>query len=351
MLLPYDHVMDLGASTLRSIAITGFKNQKWLPEVEDFMSRVALTVFVGEGDRVVVYSSIGHTQLSGLSTLFVPILIAALIVLNTMMGSVYERFREIGIYSSVGLAPNHIAALFLAEAAVFATVGAVMGYLIGQVTTLVLSHYGILRGMNLNYSSLSAISSTLIVMATVFLSTLYPAKKAADMAVPDVTRKWKFPEPQGDNWIFDFPFTVGGAEIVGMYSYLTRVFESYGEGSTGVFVTEGVRLSAAESKIPDQPGYVITMKTWLAPYDLGISQDVTLDAIPTGEHNIYRVEVTLRRVSGDVASWRRINRGFLNVLRKRFLVWRTIGTGEKREYDSQGRTILSAPKVTRAASS
>ncbi len=340
MLMPYDTVMDLGG-TLRSVAITGFLKQKWLQEVEHFMSRVALTVFVGEGDRVVVYSSIGHTTLSGIGTLFVPILIAALIVLNTMMGSVYERFREIGIYSSVGLAPNHIAALFIAEAAVFATVGAVMGYLIGQVTTLVLSHYGILKGMNLNYSSLSAISSTLIVMATVFLSTLYPAKKAADMAVPDVTRKWKFPEPQGDDWIFDFPFTVGGAEIVGMYSYLSRVFESYGEGSTGVFVTESVRFSEAPSKIPDQPRYVITMKTWLAPYDLGISQDVKLDAVPTGEHNIYRVEVTLHRVSGDVASWRRINRGFLNVLRKRFLVWRTIGRDEKQNYEAQGRAVLS----------
>ena len=38
-------------------------------------------------------------------------------------GAVYERDREIGIYSSVGLAPNHIAALFIAEALVFATVG------------------------------------------------------------------------------------------------------------------------------------------------------------------------------------------------------------------------------------
>jgi hypothetical protein len=93
------------------------------------------------------------------------------------------------------------------------------------------------------------------------------------------------------------------------------------------------------------------MKTWLAPYDLGISQDVTLDAIPTGEHNIYRVEVTLRRVSGDVASWRRINRGFLNVLRKRFLVWRTIGMAEKQGYDAQGRAILAASREARVASS
>ncbi|NOZ22881.1 MAG: M28 family peptidase [Planctomycetes bacterium] len=337
ILAPYDYVIDCDGS-LRSVAITNFKNPKFVHDIEEFMRRVALTVFVGEGDRVVVYSSIGRTSLGGVSNLLIPILIAALIVMNTMMGSVYERFREIGIYSSVGLAPNHIAALFLAESAVFATIGAVMGYLLGQIVTLGLSHFGVLKGMNLNYSSLSAIWSTLVVMGTVFLSALYPAKKAADMAVPDVTRKWKFPEPKGDNWVFDFPFTVGGAEIVGMYAYLARVFESYGEGSTGGFVAEGVTLQQAPA---DSKGdFRITMKTWLAPYDLGISQNVTLDAIPTGEHNIYRVEVTLHRQSGDVASWRRINRGFLNVLRKRFLVWRTVDQGEKESYRDIGKEKL-----------
>jgi len=203
---------------------------------------------------------------------------------------------------------------------------------------MTLSHFGFLAGMNLNYSSLSAISSTLIVMATVLLSTMYPAKKAAAMAVPDVTRKWKLPDPEGDRWVFDFPFTVGGVEIVGMYAYLSRIFESYGEGSTGGFVAEEVELTTTEAA--EGRHFRITMKTWLAPYDLGISQFVRLDAIPTGEHNIYRIEVTLDRISGDVASWQRINRGFLNVLRKRFLVWRTIDPGEKVRYREQGSSLL-----------
>ena len=316
----------------------------FLTDIEDFMSRVSLTMFVSHQDHVVVYSSIGSTSISGLGNLFIPIVIAALIVLNTMMGAVYERFREIGIYSSVGLAPSHIGALFLAEAAVFATLGAVLGYLIGQTMVLFLSMSGKLGGMSLNYSSLSAVSSTLIVMVTVFLSTLYPAKKASDMAVPDVTRKWVFPEPDGDRWVFDFPFTVGGSEILGMYTYLTRVFESYGEGSVGDFVADHVRFSATDHR--GEPQYEIAMTTWLAPYDLGISQDVHLIAIPTGEYNIYRIEVVINRLSGDVASWKRINRGFLNVLRKRFLVWRTVPPDVKAGYAAQGRQILAGETVT-----
>jgi len=329
------------------VAIANFKSEGFVGLIEDFMSRVSLTVFVGQGDRdtgkVVVYSSIGAITLSGMKGLFVPVLIAGFIVLNTMMGAVHERYREIGIYSSVGLAPKHIAALFLAEAAVFATIGAVAGYLLGQVLTIILAHFELLKGMFLNYSSLSAVSSTLIVMATVFLSTLYPAKMAANVAVPDVTRRWKFPDPEGDEWKFDFPFTMAGAEVLGMYTYLTKVFESYGELSVGKFVAQDVKISAQLGG--EFPEYIINMKTWLAPYDLGISQDVTLDALPTEDLGIYKVEVTLHRLSGEVASWRRINRGFLQILRKRFLVWRTVPREQKKSYEKEGQAMLGVQSV------
>ncbi|MDP6775965.1 MAG: hypothetical protein QGI83_04290, partial [Candidatus Latescibacteria bacterium] len=160
MVLPYEFLMEMGG-TLRSIALTDFRDahgnplDEIRPQIEDFMARVSLTMFVGIRDRVTVYSSIGSTTMSGVSNLVIPLAIAALIVLNTMMGAVYERFREIGIYSSVGLAPSHIAALFLAEAAVFATIGATLGYLIGQTIAMVLHRQGALGGLSLNYSSLS----------------------------------------------------------------------------------------------------------------------------------------------------------------------------------------------------
>jgi len=185
-------------------------------------------------------------------------------------------------------------------------------------------------------------------MATVFLSTLYPAKKASDMAVPDVTRRWEFPPPQGDAWQFDFPFTVGGVEILGMYCYLARFLQSYGETSIGAFYTEDVALAkAAES---DEADYVISSRCWLAPYDLGISQDVRFEAVPTGEHNIYRIVVLIHRVSGDTLSWQRMNRGFLNVLRKQFLVWRTVPSGTKLDYAEEGRRIVGeAPALEPSA--
>ena len=343
--MPYQRILDMDGR-LRSIAVAADAgDSEFARQVESFMSRVALTLFVSKGDKVVAYSSIGSTQISGAGQLFIPVLIAALIVLNTMTGAVYERAREIGIYSVVGLAPSHIGLLFLAESTVFATFGAVAGYVIGQVSHLLMLQYGLLGGLTLNYSSLSAVWATVVVIGTVYLSTLYPARLAANMAVPDVNRQWQFPPPAGDHWSFDFPFTIGGAEVPSMYVYLKTVFDAYGEGSVGDFIAREVELSISEDEPLAKPGterddaaqpsYQISMRTWLAPYDLGISQQVSLRAIPTGEHRIYKIETHIERVSGDVVSWQRMNRNFLNVLRKRFLVWRTLPSGIRGEYQAR----------------
>jgi hypothetical protein len=345
-LLPYQEVIDLGG-TLRSIAVFDFAgSEEQLASVEEFVSRVAMPLFVGEGEEVRVYTSMGSAAVSGLSSIFIPMVIAALIVLNTMMGSVYERDREIGVYSSVGLAPNHIAALFIAEAMVFATVGAVLGYLVGQTLTLALVRFDMMGGMFMNYSSLSAIFSTVIVMATVIISTLYPARKAASLSVPDVTRRWKFPEPEGDDWHFDFPFTIGRRDALGTCAYLYRIFSAYGEGSVGDFMTEGVGLGLAREG--EDPVYHLDLQVWLAPYDLGVSQQVVLRMLPAEDiAGIYRIEMEIHRTSGDVASWQRLNTSFLDVLRKRFLVWRTITQEMREEYAALGRELTEEEQEVR----
>jgi hypothetical protein len=312
--------------------------------VENFLSRLAVTLFAGikeKGDeyvKVSIYSSLGMISFSGMSNLFIPILIASLIVLNTMMGSVYERFREIGIYSSVGLAPAHISWLFIAESCVYSVLGVVAGYLTGQVIAKVLIEFNLLAGFTLNYSSVAAVLSCMLVMAVVMLSTIYPARKASQMAVPDVTRKWKLPPPEGDEWNFEFPFTVSGHEVLGLNVFLIGYFDSYSEESIGTFYTDGAELSRRET--PAGEAYAIDMNIWLAPFDLGVSQHVILQAIPDAEHNLYSVALTLRRLSGEDASWRRVNQRFMNVIRKQFLIWRTVDGEAKESYRQQGNEIL-----------
>ncbi|MFH1905239.1 MAG: FtsX-like permease family protein [bacterium] len=336
IMVPYKLVQELGG-TIQSVAIKFNEGVDVRKSIEDFISRLAVTLFAGIDRKVTIYSSLGLSSLSGMGNLFIPILIASLIVLNTMMGSVYERFNEIGIYSSVGLAPIHISALFIAESCVYAVLGAVAGYLLGQVVAKVLTVFDLLGGLTLNYSSTSAVASTLIVMATVILSTIYPARKAAELAVPDVTRKWEIPEPIGDNWEFDFPFTVSGTEILGLNVFLKDYFASYEEESVGDFYTNGANLYAFKEK--EETGYILKTRAWLAPFDLGVSQDFQLKAIPAGEYNVYNIKLLIVRLSGETGAWKRLNRHFLDTLRKQFLVWRTISPEIKNEYKEEGKKM------------
>lgn len=338
ILAPQAFVNDLGG-TLRSVAVRFPSDETALERIERFMQRLGIPVVAAVGGEVAVYSAMSLSSLSGLGNLFIPMVVAALIILNTMMNAVYERFSEIGVYSAVGLAPAHIGALFMAEAAMYAVIGGMSGYLIGQTVARGITEYQLLAGLTLNYSSLSAVASTAMVMAVVLLSTVYPARKASQMAVPDVNRQWAFPEPDGDDWSFEFPFTISRTETLGLYAYLTRFFESYGESTLGNFMTDEVVLTGTgeESVVT----YVIAMKTWLAPYDTGVSQRVALSAAPAEqERDLYAVWVDIHRESGDVDSWQRLNRRFLNVLRKQFLVWRTVDQEVKQVYADEGRGMI-----------
>ncbi|MFA5646566.1 MAG: FtsX-like permease family protein [Candidatus Ratteibacteria bacterium] len=325
--------------TLQSIAVRFFPNQDIKTLVENFVSKLAVILFVGIDNKSFVYSSIGLTSLSGLSNLIIPILIAALIVLNTMLGSVYERLREIGTYSAVGLAPVHISALFLAESGVFAVLGSVLGYLLGQVLTKILIVSGLLKGLILNYSSLSAVFATLIIMITVLLSTLYPARKASQMAVPDVTRKWVLPDPKGDQWFFEFPFTVSELEVLGLATFLTEYFSSYQDVSLGNFYTNGATLSVGNHS-DDKKVFSVKTAIWLAPFDLGVSQNLNVHFEPLGQYNFYTITLDIERIGGEAADWKRLNRRFLDGIRKQFLVWRTISPEIKKEYEVQGKGEL-----------
>lgn len=338
-ILPFRTLMNM-RGTLHSVAVEFDKNVEGSSAVESFISKLAVIIFAGLGDRTFIYSSMGLTSFAGISNLIIPILIASLIVLNTMLGSVYERIREIGTYSAVGLAPVHISSLFLAESLVYAVLGSVAGYLLGQVVAKILMATGMLKGLILNYSSLSAVFATIIIFITVMLSTLYPARKAAQMAVPDVTRKWVLPEPKGDNWEFEFPFTVSEFEVLGLVTFLTEYYNSYQDVSLGNFYTGGAKLSY--DRIPSGKNrYIIDTTIWLAPFDLGVSQNLDVIMEPLGKYEFYTIHLVMKRTSGESTDWKRLNRRFLDGIRKQFLIWRTVSGEVKRDYEKQGKKSLN----------
>ena len=135
----------------------------------------------------------------------IPICLAATIILNTMLGAVMERRKEIAVYNGIGLNPTHVFVFFVAEALVFGLVGSVAGYLIGQGLAQVIVHFHWLPGVNLNYSSMAVMVVIFAAIGTVIISTLYPAFIATRASVPSGQRRWKLPAPVGDELLAGLP--------------------------------------------------------------------------------------------------------------------------------------------------
>ncbi|MCX7599098.1 MAG: M28 family peptidase [Armatimonadetes bacterium] len=341
IVLPYERVLELGG-TLRSIAVRFADGQAAAEAVGRMMKRFALTIYAGLGRDTYLFSSVGMTALTGLENLIIPIVIAALIVLNTMLGAVHERVKEIGIYSSLGLAPAHVSMLFLAEAAVFANLGAIVGYLMGQTLAKILATTGHLAGLELNYSSTSAVAVTALVVAIVLLSTVYPSRRASQIAAPAMERKWSLPQPEGDVMVLRLPFTVTGRDAWGVAEFMREFFEEYVGFAGGEFVADDVRV---ESLLTDRgEGVAVRLRMWLAPYDLGVSQNFEMTCTPTPDEDIYEITIRLERLSGDMTSWRKTNTLFMASIRKQFLIWRTVPVGEKAAYADRAEELLKGAK-------
>ena len=83
----------------------------------------------------------------------------------------------------------------------------------------------------------------------------------------------------------------------------------------------------------------MSMMVWLAPYDLGVSQSSRFMTSPVGgeEEELYQINLDITRESGEIASWKRVNRRFLNLIRKQLLIWRTLSPDVRGEFHDRGR--------------
>jgi hypothetical protein len=205
--------------------------------------------------------------------------------------------------------------------------------MLGQGAGKILLWAGLAGGINLNYSSLAAISAALLVMAVVLVSTLYPARLAAQSAVPDTVRRWQPPPPEGDRWVFAFPFMVGQAEAQGICGFLANYFRGQGEAALGSMYAEQVRIVREEEE------WAVQLLLWLAPFDMGVCQFLQLEFAPSGVPGACAVEVYIERLSGQDTFWQRSNQRFMNRLRREFLLWNTLNP-EDRAYHRQAAEEL-----------
>lgn len=327
--------------TLRAVLIVPHDPRDTMALADEIAASFHQPVYANADGRVVLCASTELTTLQGLGSVIVPLLIGAAIVFNTMLNSVYERQREIGTMMAVGLAPMHVGALFVAEAAAYGTIGVVGGFILGQGLGTLAGRYELIPGISLNFSSAAAVWTQLAMMGVVLLSSLWPAWKASRIAAPGSESTWKLSVPQGDEMSVALPFTVHGRDAAPLLAYLREWLASHTESSLGRF-TSGAIEGFVDGRTGGR-GFVAQI--WLAPFDLGIMQTVELEIRPGGDPAIHEVTISLRREAGPHSSWVRGNRRFLTELRKRFLLWRSLSPSQVHRYRELARA--DAPALPR----
>jgi ABC-type lipoprotein release transport system permease subunit len=125
------------------------------------------------------------------------ILVVAVIIANTLLMSVFERTRELGILSALGMKGRQITVMILMEAGVLALMGILCGIILGSLVVWYLAVNGIPIGdeianvaqgfaiRNVLYTKLvpaQLFGLSLAMLIIVLLGALYPARFAARLA-------------------------------------------------------------------------------------------------------------------------------------------------------------------------
>jgi putative ABC transport system permease protein len=122
--------------------------------------------------------------------------VATLGIVNTLVMSILERRREIGVLKALGAADSDVQRLFFVEAGVMGLLGGILGvtfgWLLGRAVTYGTNVY--LHRQNLNSIELSSVPWWLVLAALVFAvlvslaAGLYPASRAAKLNPVDALR-------------------------------------------------------------------------------------------------------------------------------------------------------------------
>lgn len=347
LIIPARTLLELGGN-LKAVALRPEQMTDSTELGEMLSDRFGLSLFSGEKNGVFLYNASDAMRYSGMPNILVPLLISVLIVLNTMISSVFERKREIAVYTSVGLAPSHVSFLFIAEAAAFGVLSVVLGYLLAQGSAGLLAGTALWKGITVNYSSMAGVAAMLLVMGVVLLSVIYPSRMASRIAIPDVNKSWRLPEAKNDTIHVSLPFLMRYHEQDSICGFLYSFLSGHQDVSHGLFSTGPVdvvphsRAAKFAGVLPLASDCIhLRTKVWLAPFDFGIMQRVDIRFCKASEgEDFLEIYVSIERKAGEISLWRRINTSFLHALRKQLLVWRSLNEEGHTEY----RSLLPRPE-------
>lgn len=211
-LLPLDQAQEklyMEGEATELLLVSGDRGQvdTLLPRVKELLDEA------GESER---YLALGYKETSELlpymevakliynQVYIFLVLLACIVVINTMLMIIKDRTKEIGMMSALGLKSGDIMKLFLIEGGIMGTFGSFIGAVFGSVINSYLAEHGINMG-----SALAGFSSDVMVKSTIYtassvgntifafvlgviiviLACIIPARRAAGLQPADALRE------------------------------------------------------------------------------------------------------------------------------------------------------------------
>lgn len=117
--------------------------------------------------------------------LVMSLLVCAVGIMNSMLMSVTERFKEIGTMKCLGALDSFVVLLFMLESGMMGIAASVLGWTLGTVIMIVIAGFTKGWGMVATIGFLNLLGSFLVSVGVglglTILATIIPAKRAADM--------------------------------------------------------------------------------------------------------------------------------------------------------------------------
>jgi ABC-type antimicrobial peptide transport system permease subunit len=326
IVVPYRLAISLWKANIASISVKIENPQVISRLANEIAMTLDVEVYSSFNGQVKSYSRLLRGTWQGLAIIF-PLIIGAGTILNTMLGLVQERKKEIEIVSSLGLSPRGIMELFFSEALVYAIVGALFGYLAGVGIQSLLIKTNILpTDFTLNYSSLFVALTIFVAIFVTLLSTIIPSYKASAIVTPSLERRWKIStKPINGEWSITLPLTLEDKETKSIILFLSEFFKAY--------TVEGPNFVVREINVNPQD-LAIHLTVALKPYDAGVTQEATffIQATRERERVKYHTFLRLKHLTGPRTVWINSNYSFIDAVRKQLLIWRSLKEDEKARY-------------------
>ena len=131
--------------------------------VEEFIQGFGFQTSSMESVRKPIQDQANQQQMILGSLGAISLFVAALSITNTMIMSVYERTREIGVMKVLGCSLSDIRGVFLLEAGCIGFIGGVIGVVVSYVISFVINRYGGMGGGDMSMGISTSIGGSSII--------------------------------------------------------------------------------------------------------------------------------------------------------------------------------------------